>query len=234
MRSRTLVIAGTPLVTAAALLCLATAPVAVVAAEPHLTLAKTVDRAVATLGRTLTYTVTVGNTGTGAAQSVTVDDVLGGDAGYLVNDGTAGTANSFAGSAVVTVTRISPGHYRWTYPTVKPGDVDIVRFSAVITRPAVLPPQSRGSVVLTNSASSDGLQSVTVRTTAPLGEGVKGSSTGTPGTGAGEAAVPAIFLFLGGLGVILLTEHTTGRERGARNLRRQQVSGVAPRRGPSR
>jgi hypothetical protein len=46
--------------------------------------------------------------------------------------------------------------------------------------------------------------------------------------------VPAVFLFLGGLGVIILAEHTTGRDRGARDLTRRQVSGVAPRPGPSR
>lgn len=188
-----------------------TAGVTAAAAGPRLTVAKIVDRVVASINGTLTYTVTLRNTGTAAASNVTVDDVFGGDAGYVVNDGTGGTPDSFAGSAVVVVARVSLGHYRWTYATVNPGDADIVRFTATITAPVSppAPPARPGAgVVLTNTASSVGVTPATVRTTATIGR------PRTPGTGAVPGLPPAVFLFLGGLGLFLV-EQVVRRPRGA-------------------
>jgi uncharacterized repeat protein (TIGR01451 family) len=172
---------------------------------PQLSLTKAVDKRHAVIGDIVRYTITVGNTGAIAATSVTVDDVLGGDAGYSVNDGTNRTVNSFTGTPVITIAKLVIGHYRWSYPTVSPGDRDIVSFTAVVRSPSIALSKSNRVVTLTNTASSPAVPPVTVTTTAPYGAGVRGLSTNTPPTGGSLNLVVAVFLLLGGLGLILLS-----------------------------
>ena len=188
-----------------------------------LTLTKTVDKTSAALNDTLTYTITVGNTGAAAATNVLVDDIFGGDAGFLVNDGTNGTSNSFAGSPAITVTKLANGHYQWTYPTVNPGDTDTVTFTAVIQLPSTVLTNTSGTITLTNTVSIPSYNTgvnipynnpgnnpppVTVSTVAPYNGGTQGCSTsngcGTPNTGASLNVTLAGFLFLGGIGLILI------------------------------
>jgi uncharacterized repeat protein (TIGR01451 family) len=189
---------------AGCVMCIA-APTRALAAAPaiHLVLTQTVDRTAAMLGDRLSYTVTLGNVGSLAATLVTVDDVLSGDAGFAVDDGRAGMANSFAGSPVTTITRVLTGHYRWGYAVVNPGDIDVVRFDAAIVRGSGDLPA--GSVVtLDSTASTPGAASAEVRTTAVLTAAGQGGVAGLPATGSGLDLSPAVFLFLGGMGIMLL------------------------------
>jgi uncharacterized repeat protein (TIGR01451 family) len=179
-----------------------------------------VDRPTAAVGGTVSYTITLGNTGTLPATAVTVSDVLGGSAGYLVADGTSGTANSFLGQPVVTITRALTGHYGWSYPVVKPGDIDVVRFSAVITAPRASLPAGSRTITLTSTAATPGLAPAAASSTAPFtppraGGGVHGARTGLPPTGAGLDAAVAGFLLLGGLGFVLLSLYARERELAA-------------------
>jgi uncharacterized repeat protein (TIGR01451 family) len=173
----------------------------------HLTLTQSADVATATVGGTVTYTITLGNTGSLPATAVTVDNVLGGSAGFLVEDGTASTTDTFVGAPVTTITRVVTGHYRWTYATVNTGDSDVVRFSAVIKAPGASAP---AVISLTSTASTPGVPAAAATTTAPLpapsrgGGVVKGTSTGVPATGSGLYAAQAGVLLLGGLGLVLL------------------------------
>jgi uncharacterized repeat protein (TIGR01451 family) len=192
----------------------------------HLTLIKTVSRTATRVGTTLSYTVTVGNTGTSVATNVTVNDVLGGDAGYIVNDGTGGTANSFEGSVVVTVTKVNTGHYRWSYSTVPTGSKDIVSFTALITLPGAPPLRPSGTIVLTNTATVPGVPARTVTTTAAY-------RIGPPATGTNPNATPAGLLLLVGLGFIITgalarrpTRFAWGRVSGSAGAR--AISGAAP------
>ena len=175
----------------------------------QLTLTQTADKTTAAVGDTVTYTITVGNTGSLPAAAVTVDDVLGGKAAFLVEDGTASTADTFVGAPVTTITRVVTGHYRWTYATVNTGDSDVVRFSAVIKAPGAVS-TGPATISLTSTASTPGVLAVTATTTAPLaassggGGAVKGTTAGVPATGSGLYVALAGFLFLGGLAIILL------------------------------
>ncbi len=189
-----------------------TPPVATPTPAPpaaQLTVTQTVDKATAAVGDTVTYTVTLANTGSLPATAVTVDDVMGGTAGYLVGDGTAGTANSWLGTPVTTISKVVTGQYRWVYALVNPGDSNVVRFSAVIGRPSGSAPSS---ITLTSTASTSGAAPATATTTAtlastgsgPTAGGVKGVIAAVPHTGSGLNATVAGFLFLGGLGFILL------------------------------
>lgn len=177
----------------------------------QLTLTQTADKTTAAVGDIVTYTITIGNTGSLPATAVTVDDVLAGSAGFLVEDGTASTADTFVGAPMTTITRILTGHYRWTYATVSTGDSDVVRFSAVIQAPGAALPATPTTISLTSTASTPGVPSATATTSAPLiapgagaGGAVKGTAASVPATGSGIYGAVAGFLFLGGLGLILL------------------------------
>jgi uncharacterized repeat protein (TIGR01451 family) len=183
-------------------------------------LTQAADKTVAAVGDTVTYTITVANTGSAPAPAVTVDDVLGGDAGFLVEDGTAATADTFVGSPTTIVTRVATGHYRWTYATVSPGDSDVVRFSVVIAIPTAVATPAPAVISLTSTASSAGVTAVTVTTTAALPAGsaggiVKGNTTAVPSTGSGPSVAAATFLLLGGLGLILAGTLTRRRDQPA-------------------
>jgi uncharacterized repeat protein (TIGR01451 family) len=174
----------------------------------HLTLTKTVDPATTVVGGTVTYVVTLANTGGKAAGNVTVQDVLTGTAGFRVNDGTNGTANSFAGAPLTTVYKFGDGLYRWSYASVNPGEVNVVRFAATLRLPPV-PLVNATVITLVNAATIPGLPAAVATTTAPYGGGaqpggVQAASVGTPATGGDVQTVAAGFLFLGGLGMILL------------------------------
>lgn len=195
-----------------------------------LTLTKTVDKTSTVLNDTLTYTIKVGNTGAATATNVLVDDVFGGTAGYQVNDGTLNTTNSFAGSPSVPVTKLANGHYQWTYPALKPGDVATVTFTAKIELPFTVQANTSGTITLTNTVSvptyvtgvgtyvnpGNNPPPVTVSTVAPYNGGVQGCSTsngcGVPNTGTSLNITLAGFLFLGGLGLILIGALARKRE----------------------
>ncbi len=190
-------------------------------AAAHLALAVSADRATAAVGDTVHYTVTLSNTGSLPATSVTVDDVMGGDAGYVVDDGTLGSANSFVGQPVTTVTRVLAGHYSWSYAVVDPGDSDVVRFGAVLTAPRGSIPSPPRVITLTSTASTPGVPSVTATTTASFGVaatpgGTRGARTVVPATGSAVARHSRRVPLLGGLGVLLLGMHV--RRRDARPL----------------
>jgi uncharacterized repeat protein (TIGR01451 family) len=188
-----------------------------------LTLTKTVSKTVANLNDTLTYTITVGNVGAAAATNVLVDDVFSGDAGYTVNDGTNTTTNSFAGSPAITVTKLATGHYQWTYATINVGDTATVTFTAVIQLPPPPPVIATGqTITLINTVSIPSYTigitpyvnpgtnppPVTVKTTAVNPGNVFACTTATcpttPPTGARLNVTLAGFLFLGGIGLILV------------------------------
>lgn len=207
---RSAVRAAVALVAAAAALCVAAIPaLALTSAAPELTLTQAVDRSTAVAGDRVTYTIAVGNTGSAAASAVTVDEVVSGDAGFLVEDGTGGTGDTFAGAPVVMVTRVLAGHYRWSYVTVSPGDNDVVRFSAIIRLPVAAASGTLRVLSLTSTASTAGPAAATVTTTvAPprVAAGAAIPPTGSaPGLGAG-------FLALGGLGLILFSAILRRRE----------------------
>jgi uncharacterized repeat protein (TIGR01451 family) len=187
-------------------------PVTTPSASPpaaQLTLTQTVDKATAAVGDTVTYTVTLANTGSLPAPAVTVNDVMGGTAGFLVSDGTAGTSDSFLGTPVTTITKVLTGQYSWLYALVNPGDSNVVRFSAVLRAPGGAAPRV---ITLTSTASTAGAAPAAATTTATLaatGSGpssgaVKGVTAAVPHTGTGFNAPMAGVLFLGGAGFILL------------------------------
>lgn len=188
---------------------------------PQLTLTQTVDRTTAAVGDTVSYTVTLANTGLVPATGVTVDDVMSGDAGYVVDDGTASTTNTFVGQPVTTITRVLIGHYQWGYTLMNPGDTDVVKFSAVVTAPRNPPPAGVQAITLTSTASSAGLPDAVVSTTAsftppstPPG-GLHGAKTSVPATGSAMPAALGGFLLLGGLGFVLLGAHARRRDERA-------------------
>jgi uncharacterized repeat protein (TIGR01451 family) len=186
---------------------------------PSLVLSKTVSQSGAVPVNTLlTYTITLKNVSTGAASNVTVDDTMSGTAGFTVNDGTGGTANSFAGTPLVTVTKVGAGHYRWTYAAVAGNATDVVTYSVVIRSPGGTSTSLNGSFSLVNTATNpDGnckMPDVPACTTengislsgAPVIGGVSALSTSTPTTGAANqpALAASAFLLLGGAGLALL------------------------------
>ena len=101
------------------------------------------------------------------------------------------------------------GHYRWVYALVNPGDSNVVRFSTVLKRPSGSPPST---ITLTSTASTAGAGPATATTTATITAATSGPSTGAvkgvtatvPHTGSGMNAALAGFLFLGGVGFVLL------------------------------
>ncbi|MBJ7608637.1 MAG: DUF11 domain-containing protein [Candidatus Dormibacteraeota bacterium] len=170
----------------------------------HLTMAETVDRSTAPVGTTLTYTITLRNTGTLPAVNMAVDDTFGGDAGFLVNDGTQGTASSWMGAPLTTVTKVTTGHYRWTYAAVNPGDTDIVSFTTVV-RPPSNPARGGGNATLANTVSSPGVPAASVTTTTPYAAGGgQGAPGRVPSAGTDLDVTMTVFLVLGGLGLIQL------------------------------
>ena len=187
----------------------------------QLTLSQTVDKATAAVGDTVSYTITLANTSLVPATAVTVNDVLGGSAGYVVDDGTAGTRNTFVGRPLTTIMRLLTGHYQWSYPAVNPGDSDTVSFSAVITAPHGTQPAGARTITLVSTASAAGLPAAEVSTTAPFTPrtaapgGVRGARAGVPPTGSGLNGAIAGFLLLGGVGFILLGLHAYRRDERA-------------------
>ncbi len=187
----------------------------------QLTLTQTVDKTTAAVGDTVSYTITLGNSGVVPAAAVTVDDVMNGTSGFFVDDGTASTTNTFVGQPLTTITRVLAGHYRWSYALVNPGDTDVVRFSAVMTAPQSSLPPSVSVITLASTASTPGVPAATATTTAPFTAaapptptprgGVHGAKTSLPATGAGLNAAIAGFLMLGGLGFILIGLHAYRR-----------------------
>jgi uncharacterized repeat protein (TIGR01451 family) len=170
------------------------------------------------VGTTLTYAVALKNTSqNNATDAVLVDDTLTGTAGATVNDGTGGTTNSFVGPTGVTITKVGADHYQWTVPAsdLAAGQSATVTFTAVITRApgittsCLVSAAAAGTLCLDNSATAAGI-TITVQNlttaSASAASGVLGISTSTPGTGSfGDLNVSvAGFLFLGGLGLILL------------------------------
>ncbi len=178
-------------------------------AAARLTLSETVDRPTATIGEAVEYRVTLSNSGSAPADAVVVDDLLAGDAGYTVRDGTSGTVNSFMGQPITTVTRLLAGHYRWVYATVDAGQTDIVNFSAVILAPRLPLPTRVVTMTLTSTASTPGTPPVSVTTRVPVprrpsGGGVAGAATGVPGAGAGVDLNTSGYLVVGGLVLTLV------------------------------
>ena len=208
---------GALLIGLGAFLCVAAVPTASLAATvatptplptaARLTLTQTANRATVVVGDTVTFTITVGNSGSLPAAAVTVDETLSGDAGFLVEDGTSSTPDTFVGSPVTTITRVVTGHYRWTYPAVSTGDSDVVKFSAVLRAPGAAAGGPPRVISLTSTASTAGVAPAVATVTAPFTPppgGVKGTSTGVPSTGSTVELAAAGFLLLGGLGLILL------------------------------
>lgn len=166
------------------------------------------------VGTTLTYTVTLTNTSQNdATASELVDDTLSGTAGVLVNDGTGGTTDSFSGPSDVTVTKVAADHYQWTIPAddLGAGKSAAVTFTAVVTSgPGVttsclLSGAVTGQLCLDNSATAVGITTTVQNLTPPPTSQVQAVTT-TPSTGALDEANIALagFLFLGGLGLILM------------------------------
>ncbi len=191
-------------------------------AAVQLTVTQTVDRTSAAVGDTVSYTITLANTGLVPATAVTVDDVLTGSAGYVVDDGTSGTAGTFLGQPMTTITRVFTGHYRWSYAVVNPTEADVVKFSAVIAAPSTALPAGSRTITLTSTATTAGFPAASVSTTAPFtppptaAGGVRGARTGLPPTGSGVNGAIAGFLLLGGLGFILLGFHAARPDEIAR------------------
>jgi uncharacterized repeat protein (TIGR01451 family) len=149
------------------------------------------------IGDTITYVVTVTNNSDNPAHNVLVDDDMGGTAGFSVDD------KSFTSNDSAQVSKQSSGHYTWTFATIDAGTAASVQFNAVILSPGTTTSTINGTISLTNTATVDQLPPVTVVANAPA-SGVKAAST--PGTGGfpDMNASVAGFMFLGGLGMILL------------------------------
>ena len=77
---------------------------------PQLVAGKTVDKAAVAVGGTLTYTITVGNTGSGDATDVVVDELLPANIAFV----------SFATNGLGT---FDPVLLQWTLPLVSPGSI---------------------------------------------------------------------------------------------------------------
>jgi len=155
--------------------------------QPKLSLNKVADKAVANVGDTITYTVTVRNTGGAAATHVVVDDVISGTAGFVVNDGTHGTTNSFAAidnAPQGGVQKVGTNHYHWTYASLAAGDDGIVTYTAKVTSAGTTATAVNGDNQVTNTASIPECCSKTVVTLVPLpGSTPTPSPTATPRPG---------------------------------------------------
>jgi uncharacterized repeat protein (TIGR01451 family) len=166
------------------------------------------------VGTTLTYTITLTNTSQNAAtSSELVTDVLSGTAGVVVNDGTGGTTDSFNGPTGVTVTKVATDDYNWTIPAsdLAAGQSAAVTFTAVITSgpgittTCLLSGATSGHLCLDNSATAVGITTI-VHNLTPAPPASQVQATSTPNTGIANEMniVLAGFLFLGGLGLILM------------------------------
>ncbi len=156
------------------------------------------------IGDTITYKVTVTNDSDNDAHNVIVTDLMGGTAGFKVNDGTSGTSNSFSSNDPTASVSGSNGSYTWTFATIAHGASGIMQFTAVILAPGTTSSSVNGGVDLTNTAAVAPLPPVTVVANAPFG-GVQ-AITSTPSTGGFPEMNVTIagFMFLGGLGLILI------------------------------
>jgi uncharacterized repeat protein (TIGR01451 family) len=196
---------------------------------PDLIVAKSVSATLATVGQTVTYTITVTNVGGAAASDVVMTDVMSGTATFTVND------SSFAGQPPVTVTGAgtSSNPFTWTYASIPAGAVDTVTYQATILGPGTTSIHGSRFEQLVNTvtaASSTGCTTAanctsTVTTTAPLppphgvlgakttkptppsktstpAGGVLGASVSTPGTGAHLDLLLTVILVLAGLSLI--------------------------------
>jgi len=160
-------------------------------------------------GTSLVYTISLTNTSdndvttTNNPSGITVDDVMRGTAGFVVD-----TA-SFAGSPPVTVNQLAAGHFQWKYTSLAHGASAVVTFSATITTgpgsvsTCLLGGAGAGTSCLDNTASTAGPPPVTVENST-LASGVLAART--PSTGALDEINIGLagFLFLGGLTLILL------------------------------
>ncbi len=105
-------------------------PIAPPSTGPDLSINKTVSETTASFGDTLTYQITVSNTGAGAASNVTVDDFMGGTAGYSVN------MNSFSSTPQTSsFTTLGTGDFEWTYSSIAGGTSDTMTYTAIINQP---------------------------------------------------------------------------------------------------
>jgi uncharacterized repeat protein (TIGR01451 family) len=199
-------------------------PVHITVVQPALTLQKCigttntpcVTSSTAAVGDTVSYLVVVTNTGQTTANNVLIDDKLGGDAGFTVNDGTNSTSNSFSFTGVQpsgAVTKLGTGHYQWTYSSLQPGQSGTVVFTTVIQTPGSIASIINNTIHLTNTAAATSSNTpsppeATVVTTAPLpASGVQAihtpTGTTTPTTGAQLNIRLGLTLMVSGL--VLLT-----------------------------
>jgi Domain of unknown function DUF11 len=157
------------------------------------------------IGDSITYEVTMNNNSDNPAHNVMVTDDMGGTAGFRVNDGSNGTTNSFTSTDPSVKVNGSNGTYNWTFTTIAAGDSASVQFTAVILAPGSTTSTINSSVSLTNTATVTDLPPVTVVANAPPPTGgVKAESTPSTGGFPDMNISVAGFMFLGGLGFILL------------------------------
>ena len=160
--------------------------------------------------QSLRYSVTLTNTSANdATTGVLVDDVLSGTAAFTVDD------TSFKGpSDMGPVTKVATGHYRWTIPAhdLTAGAAAPVSFSVSITNAgnndgstlaSCIDAVGSGSLCLDNVATALAMR-VHVQNQSPPGQVQAITTTPSTGTVDPRGATAAGFLFLGGLGMILL------------------------------
>ena len=191
---------------------------------PDLIVTKVVNATTTTLGQTLTYTITVDNTGTAAATDVVMNDVMSGTAAFHVNQ-----ASFTFLPPVSNLDFTGAGSFTWEYPTLAAGEAATLTYTAVMLAPGNLSVAVNHQFTLTNTVAATsgngGCTSThcisTVTTTAPapahgvLGAtttkktpstkaagAVLGASTSTPGTGAHLEVLLTIILVLAGLSLI--------------------------------
>lgn len=114
-----------------------------VAANPILSLTKSVDKTLAGPGDTLTYTLSLNNTGNGSASSVVLNDVIPANTTFISATPTATSAPSVGGTGTVS----------WTVGTFASGS------SSYTIKVKINSPLTNGSVTaITNSASGTSTQ----------------------------------------------------------------------------
>ena len=128
-----------------------------------------------------------------------------------------GTSDSFSGPTGVTVTKVATDDYQWTIPASDLGAGQNVTTGAKVTFTAVitsgpgitttclLSGVTSGHLCLDNSATAAGI-TTTVQNLTPAPPASQVQATSTPNTGIANEMniVLAGFLFLGGLGLILV------------------------------
>ena len=162
---------------------------------------------------TVTYTVTLKNTSANpAVTGVLVDDVLSGTAGFTVDD------SSFKGPADMSaVTKVGDGHYQWTIPAddLPAGGAASVTFTAAVsnatnqdtsTTASCIDSVSSGTLCADNVATALGMKVHVQNPLSPAPASSVQAITTTPSTGITNEMNIAVagFLFLGGLGLVLL------------------------------